>query len=406
MMQGDVKIAIASLRTSKWRSFLTMLGIIIGIVSVVTTVSLGEGVKNEVSKQINSFGKDLVIVKSGAPAEQPLPSLATNNVFSKGNASLSEKDLSVVSQTPGVSAAVPVGAGSGTPEVDGKTLPGSTVIATTDEFATAIGHKVEFGVFFSTGENNREVVVIGKSVAEQLFKENVPIGRTLQLRGQDFIVRGVFEDFGSDTLLPGADLNKAIFIPYNVSKQLADAPVPISDIIVKLEDSKQADAFAQDINHRLFVSHAGQQDFTVLTQAQNLASAQQSVDLITQLVTAVAGIALLVGGIGIMNIMLVSVTERTREIGIRKAIGATNRQILNQFLVEAAVLSFFGGLVGVSVALLVNFGIRIGTNLHPVITVPVIVGATGAAWCIGIIFGVMPAAIAARKDPIEALRYE
>jgi putative ABC transport system permease protein len=404
MISSDIKLAVASLRSTRWRSVLTMLGIIIGIVSVVTTVSLGEGVKRQVAGQINTMGKDIMIVRSGIQADSPR--IGSSSLFSNiSTSALSESDVSVLSQVPNVQAVVPLGVASGIAEVDGQSLPGSNIIATSSRFPEAINHNVEFGGYFSAGEETRHVVVVGKRVAEQLFKENVPIGRTLRIRGQDFIVRGVFEEFSTD-VLQATDFNRAVFIPYPVAKELANGPVPISNIIIKASSNAVVSQVSSDANARLKNSHAGQQDFTIITQKDNLVYAGKTVDLITQLVSAIAGISLLVGGIGIMNIMLVSVSERTREIGIRKAIGATNRQILDQFLIEAAVLSFVGGIIGIVVAVLVNFGIRIFTSMHPVITIQIVIIATGVSWIVGIIFGVAPAVKAARKDPIDALRYE
>lgn len=405
MARGDIKLAVASLRSTRWRSFLTMLGIIIGIVSVVTTVSLGEGIKRQVASQITSMGKDVVIVRSGV-SQSNNPSLGSSSLFSNiSTTALSDDDISVLGQIPNVSAVVPVAAANGIAVVDGQSLPGGTVIATSPEFPQAVNQNVEFGGYFTGGEETRHVVVIGKRVAEQLFKENVPIGRTLQIRGQDFIVRGVFEEFNTGTL-QSTDFNRAVFIPYPVAKELTGGVVPISNVIIKTNSAAAVVQVTRDAKERLKNAHSGQVDFTIVTQNDNLASATKTVNLITQFVAAIAGISLLVGGIGIMNIMLVSVTERTREIGIRKALGATNRQILNQFLIEAAVLSIVGGMIGVVIALLVNYGLRISTDLNPVITIPVVVVATGVSWVVGIVFGVAPAVKAAQKDPIESLRYE
>lgn len=405
MARGDIKLAVASLRNNSWRSFLTMLGIIIGIVSVVTTVSLGEGVKQQVAGQINGMGKDVAIVRSGLP-QNSSPQFGAPTLFSNVSVSaLSENDVSVLRQVPNVAAVVPIAAASGVVDVDGQSLAGSSIIATSAEFPQAINKNVEFGNYFSTGEENRHVVIIGKRVAEQLFKENVPIGRTLQIRGQDFIVRGVFEEFSTD-MLQTTDFNKAVFIPYNAAKELNNGSVPISNIIIKSNSEATITQVTKDAKERLKNAHSGQIDFVIVSQKDNLSSSSKTIDLLTQLVAAVAGISLLVGGIGIMNIMLVSVSERTHEIGIRKALGATNKQILNQFLIEAAALSFVGGIFGVFIALLVNYGLRISTDLNPVITLPVIVIATGISWIVGIVFGVAPAIKAAHKDPIEALRYE
>jgi putative ABC transport system permease protein len=299
-----------------------------------------------------------------------------------------------------------MGVGSGFATVDNKKLDNSTVIATTDGLPTIIQQKVEYGVFFSDQELDSHVVVIGKQVAEQLFQENAPIGRTLSIRGQDFIVRGVMEAFAGNPLSLGADLNKAVFIPFPVAASLSDGTIPVAQIFAQTNDSAPIDTTAASIRQNLTTAHAGQQDFMVLTRDQDLKASSTTVNLITQLVTGLAALSLIVGGIGIVNIMLVSVTERTREIGIRKAIGATNRQIMSQFVIEAATLSAVGGLIGILLALAIIFVIRVTTSLHPVVSWPIIIMAPLAAGLLGIVFGVAPAIKAARKDPIDSLRYE
>lgn len=403
MRHGNVKMAVKAIRNARGRSLLTMFGIIIGVVAVVVTVGVGEGAKNQIASQLNQLSPDVVVIRPGNNAS----SISAGGVFSGLQASpLSEKDIETVTQTPGVRTAIPLAIASGFAEVNGKSLNGGSVIATTDQLPEALNNKIEFGAFFTPGDANRNVVVIGRHVAEQLFEENVPIGRTLTVRGQDYIVRGVFEDFASTPASFGNDLNQAVFIPYEAATTSAGHPLPVMQIMVQVNDTDNRVATVKAVNQRLAASHGGQQDFTIVERQQELTENSRVITLITQAVTAIAGLSLLVGGIGIINIMLVSVTERTREIGIRKAVGATNRQILNQFLTEAAVLSLVGGLIGVALSVVIIFLIDIFTKLHPVLPVKVLIAVPIFTWLIGIVFGVAPAVIAARKDPIEALRYE
>lgn len=406
MSSGNFKMAVSSLRRSRGRSFLTMLGIVIGVVAVILTISIGAGVKKQMTDQVNQISRAVITVRPGS-ADRSTNYIAAGGVFAGLGASpLTADDVKAVQQSNGVGMVVPLGVGPGFATVEEKKLDGGSVIATSENMAKVIRQKVEFGVFFDEKELDSNVVVIGNRVAEDLFDENAPIGRTLSIRGQDFIVRGVFEQFTGNPVSLGTDLNKSVFIPFPMADKLTNGNVPVAQIYAQADDAAQVEQVQQAITRNLTVAHAGQQDFVVLTRTQSLESSATSVNLITQLISGIAALSLLVGGIGIINIMLVSVTERTREIGIRKAIGATNRQILNQFLVEAATLSGLGGLIGVLLALLGIFIVTITTNLQPVINLPIMIGVPVAAWCLGIIFGVAPAVQAARKDPIDALRYE
>jgi len=403
-------MALAALRSSKWRSFLTMLGIIIGVVSVVTIVSLGEGVKKQVVGQISRLGSDLITIRPGQLVTRDASGTITKINLSRSlgisSGSLPANDLSIIERTPNVKTVVPISLISGGARTEDRQYNNGYIIGTNDKMPEVLKQKVNFGAFFSSGELGRHVAVIGQTVAEQLFHENVPIGMTFSIHGQDFIVRGVMDKFESSPVALGPDFNKAIFIPYNIGKEITGGNTQLIEILVRPTHPNQSAQTIAAINRRLMAAHGQQNDFTVLRQDENLAVTNDILNLLTGFITGIAALSLMVGGIGIMNIMLVSVTERTREIGIRKAVGATNRQILGQFLVEALVLSVVGGIIGTLLALLTNVLLRIFTNLQPVITWPVVLLACMVVLIVGIIFGITPAAKAARKDPIEALRYE
>lgn len=408
MFSGNVKMALAALRSSKWRSLLTMLGVIIGIVSVVTTVSLGEGVKQQVLNQINQFGNDLITIRPGKTIDRDLRGAISGvNILSGvGSSTLTEEDVAAVQKVSGVRIAVPVSSISGVPRVDNREFTSGFILGTTEAMPEILNQKVEFGTFFNNEETNRRVAVIGRRVAEQLFQENVPVGKSFTIRGQEFIVRGIFEEFEGNPFTPNTDFDVAIFIPYQTGKDLTGGNVQIAQILAKPVDPNQAKEVVETVKLRLLDAHAGEEDFTVLKQDENLAVTNNVVNLFTGFIAGIAAISLMVGGIGIMNIMLVSVTERTREIGIRKAVGAANRQILGQFLVEAMVLSSVGGIIGVLLSVLANVLFRIFTDLKPIVSLRVVLLATVVSLIVGVLFGIMPALKAARKDPIEALRYE
>lgn len=408
MLNNNIRLALKAIRTARWRSMLTMFGIIIGVVSVVTTVSLGEGVKTQVSKQINALGKDVITVRPGRVVSRDQKGSITgiNFVSSLGTNTITDNDVHSIQTTPGVDKVVPLSIINGVPTKDNREFNQGVTIATTSDLPDILKHKVEFGEFFHTEDEGKNVAVIGSKVAHELFQENVPIGKSFSFRQQDFIVRGVFYDFDSNPLVPGVDFNSAIFIPSVTGKTLTNNSAQVFQIFVKASDTKNTTATIAQIKQNLRAAHGGEEDFTILTQAETLMATNSVLNLLTNLVAGIAAISLFVGGIGIMNIMLVSVSERIHEIGIRKAIGATNRQIRNEFLIEAMVLSIVGGFIGSFLAILLNILIRIFTNIQPVITPSTLLIANIVSLVVGIVFGVAPAMKAARKDPIQALRNE
>lgn len=384
-----------------------MLGIIIGVSSVLIIVSLGEGVKRQVVEQINHLGPDLITVRPGKAVSRDeagtVQSVSLLTTF--GGGSMSESDLEIIRLTPNVKVAVPISVVPGLARVDSREFKDGLVLGTTAGMPEVLNQELKYGGFFNdTDDANRNFAVIGQEVAEQLFRENAPIGKAMQIRDQTFVVTGVFEEFSLNPLTPGTDYNTAVFIPYEVGKKLGSGQVQIQQIMAKPAAPEQLNDVVADIDARLMNARAGQQDYTILRQADNLAIANKVVDLLTALISGVAAISLLVGGIGIMNVMLVAVSERTREIGVRKAVGATSRQISSQFMIEAVALSLMGGIVGVIISGVANYFIRLLTDLEPVITLHAIGLALGIALLVGIVFGTAPALRAARKDPIESLR--
>lgn len=404
---NNVQMAFAALNATKWRSFLTTLGVIIGVTSVVTIVSLGEGVKQQLTSQIKHTGTDLITVRGGRVATRDskgnIDKVNLLGLFAGVN--LSEADYQTIQKTPGLSVVAPFAAVPGVPKTpDGRLGSGISITATNHQGAAALNQNVLYGGFFEERDQSSAVAVIGKRVAEDLFKENIPIGKSFELRGQKITVRGIFQEFEASPLGLGLDYNNAIFIPYDYAKQLAGGSLQPYQILARPGADASVAGAIDAINKNLRESHGGETDFTVLEAEDNILLAGGALNFLTGLVSAVAAVSLLVGGIGIMNIMLVAVSERTYEVGIRKSVGATNHQILNQFMIEALVLSGVGGVLGVVGSLLVNYFLRIFTPFQPVITVPIMAMAVLVALAVGVVFGITPALKAARKNPIDALR--
>ena len=407
MWSGNVKTALANLRSAKWRSILTMMGIIIGISSVVTVVSLGEGLKGQVVGQINKLGSDVITVRSGRLVQRSDGSISGLNLLAFLNTStLTQQDVTTVAKLPTVNSVTPIDFVTSSVASGDVQLDNAFVFGSSPALPDLLHQKIAYGDFFSDEDAGQNFAVIGPNIASQVFGQLNPSGHSLNINGQDFIVHGVLAPSSGSLLSVGqVDFNSAVIIPFDSAKKVANNQTNILQILVRSKDSNP-DAAVAEIQKQLFANHNKHEDFTVLKQDELLGIVSGVVDTATRFISAIAAISLLVGGIGIMDIMLVSVTERTREIGIRKAVGATNRQILNQFLVEGLALTIVGGVIGVILSLLINVGLKIYTDWQPVINIPIVVLAVAVSVAVGVIFSITPALKAARKDPINALRGE
>ena len=407
MFSGNVKTAINSLRSAKWRSLLTMLGIIIGISSVVTVVSLGEGLKQQVVGQINSLGSDVLTIRPGKLVSDGSAKEKLNLLAFLSTSTLSEQDVTSISKLPSVGVVVLIDFVTNSASNGGQRMDNVSVLGTNAELNDILRPKMDFGGFFTKDNAGDNVAVIGAAVAAQLFGDVNPIGHSVNVLGQDFIIRGAINPSAGGLIsAQQTDLNYTIFLPFGPAKNLVGGKVNISQILIRAKAGVNPDIVVADVQKTLLQNRGDTEDFTVLKQDQLLELTGGVVNTATGFVTGFAAGALLVGGIGILDIMLVSVSERTREIGIRKAIGATNRQILSQFLIEGLALTIGGGFIGIIVSLIIFVFLRLYTGLHPVINAPVMILAVVVSIVVGVIFSVAPALKAARKDPIVALRGE
>jgi putative ABC transport system permease protein len=403
------KAAMDTVRRSKGRSFWTMVGIIIGVTSVISIVAIGEGIKQQVGVQLHQFGPNVITVRtaqlstqSGGSTSSSFEALGGFSVTSP----LTLNDINVVSRVKGVNASAPLTLVDGSVTGDYGSYNKGVVIGTSSQLPSLFNQSLEYGAFFNSSQMGSNVAVLGENIADKIFNEDVPLGRTFTFHNQQFIVVGIFNEFPSAPLSQQADFNDAVFIPNQIAEQLTNKTAPTYEIMARASNKKDVSSVAKKIKSALDTAHGGSSGFSVLTGNQNLVVNNNILDLLTHLIAGVAGISLLVAGIGIMNVMLVSVAERVREIGIKKAVGATNRQILNQFVMEAVLISFIGGLIGIALSYLIDLILRLLTSLRPDITWQIVIIAAGVSLFEGIFFGSIPAIKAARKDPIDALRAE
>lgn len=395
---GHIRTAIVTMRANQWRSLLTMFGIIVGVASVIVIIGISQGVKNDITNQVNVYSKDVITVSSHAA------SLSSFGVASVPAVStLTNSDIKAISNIKGVQDSVPLAILSGVAKGD-KNYRSGIVIGTNQNLPAVLNQSLAYGSFFSDQNANVYSAVLGSSAATGLFNNSIPLGYSFTWRGQQFVVDGVLNNFKATPFSNNTIYNQAIFIPQAAAKQLSQGSNSLFQILVRVKRPIMLPAIANKINTALTITHSGQKDFSVLLPSQVADNNTGILSLMTELTIGIAVISLFVGGVGIMNVMLVSVTERMHEIGIRKAIGASNRQILSQFLIEATTVSVAGGLIGIVLALAIDAGLRIATNLSPAISWQLVVLAAAISIIIGIVFGSVPAIRASRKEPIEALR--
>lgn len=402
MFSKNIALALHSMRVSRSRSFFTMLGVIIAVASVTVIVSIGGGIKQSVIKQANVYSKNVITIRP--------QSIGSNGgvlaPLSNGTAatSLSNKDVTTIAKVPGVSSSVPLTI-VGTSATGDHAYRG-VVFAVSTELPKVLSQQLAYGGYFTDKESSNNVAILGAKAAEQMFDQRVPLGQTFTINGQEFIVNGILSKFADTPFTTDTNYNDAIFVPNSAIKVLTPSGAPTYQILAKVSDGTDIEAADTAITKALNKAHGGQLDVNVFTPTELAQATTSSFGLLTYLILAASIVTLLVSGIGIMNVMLVSVTERIHEIGIRKAVGATNRQIYNQFLTEAAALSVIGSVIGVATAYVVCVLLKIFTSLAPQFNLPVAGLACFVACAFGIIFGTLPAVKAARKDPISALRNE
>ena len=398
--QTLIKLATQAIRKNKMRAALTMLGIIIGVAAVIVMVAVGYGARSRIRQQINNLGTNMIVITPGAAQQAGVSQGA------QAFPNLSLKDVDKIrSESQYVTAVSPVIVGR--TAVIGPAGNWRTVINGVDtDYATIRDWQTTSGDFFAADDvrGNRKVAVIGTTVAQNLFPDQDPVGSEIQIRNAVFKVAGVLSAKGQTA--SGSDSDDVVLIPYTTASQTLSGRTFIPQILASTANEQDIAAAQEEIATLLRETHNGNDDFTVRNQSDLAEAAESSTRVMTFLLAAIASISLLVGGIGIMNIMLVSVTERTREIGIRMAIGARGSDVLTQFLVESIVMGILGGIAGLILGYTGAKLVGHFTGWETVISPLVMVVAVGFSGAVGVFFGYYPARKAAALNPIQALRYE
>ena len=367
-------------------------------------MSLTGSISRLISDELSSAGADLIVVRPSISKDtvtSVVEELTSSNLYQKSNLAISDVDrIAKISQ---VTAVAPIALSVNTITDEDNTVASATVLGTTPDFIDIEPLALRYGTFLSDN-NKSNSVVVGHMLSLLLFNTSNPVGRTLTFHGQRFIVVGVLEEITDTINFNNIDYNNTLVMDLDVLSELLGAP-QIQQINVRVTSTSVLGEVASDITDSLHQNHAGDTNFAVAYGSDLTHPASNLLNIISGMLAIVAGISLIVGGIGIMNIMLVSVAERTHEIGIRKAVGASSRNILMQFMFESVILSLLGGVLGIILGYLFAFLVSVITPFTPYISWEIIAITLLTSLVVGIIFGTYPALKAASKDPIESLKH-
>jgi putative ABC transport system permease protein len=398
-----LKLALVSLGRNKMRSFLTALGIIIGVTSVVAMVGLGQGAYNSVQENIAKMGTNLIMVMPGAPRKR-----GSHGPRGSSTTLTPEDSDAILRECPSVAFSTPI-VRSGGQVVFGNKNWSTNIMGVNEAYLTIASREIERGRFFTSTETNsgQKLCVIGKTVVENLFGNLNPIGQTIRFKKLPLMVIGILKERGETSM--GSDQDDLILAPFDTIQRRILGISHANMLNVSAQTPELVESAQEEITELLRRRHRteeGDEDFHVRTQEDIAEMAGSTLAIIAMLLGSIASVSLLVGGIGIMNIMLVSVTERTREIGIRMAIGAKTRDILYQFLIESVTLSCIGGGVGILGGIGLSKIISYFVSFPPMVSLPAIIISILFSGAVGVFFGLYPAWKASQLDPIEAFRFE
>lgn len=402
MLGNAILLAFRQIWRNPLRSLLTVLGIVIGVAAVITMVTVGNGATVAVREQIESFGNNQLMLR---PGQRMGPGGAQGAPYFK-----LEDVQALTTQIAGIDSVAPQISRATTVVAEGKNWS-TSVVGSTVAYFGANSRELEEGRYFEQNEElaGSSVCVIGNTIRKELWGSDVsPVGKMLRVKSFSCRVVGLLKEKGTAAM--GGDQDDLVVLPFNTVARRLVGQVRVNTLLVSVNPDSDRESLKQAIRslmrERRSLSDTDADNFMILDTAEIAARVAATTEIMTTLLGAVAAVSLLVGGIGIMNIMLVSVTERTREIGVRLAIGATAKEVLLQFLIEAVVLGCLGGLLGIVVALGAAYGLSIVMNVPFVFDLTINIVSFGFAALTGIVFGFFPARNAARMDPIEAVRHE
>lgn len=404
LVRTHIKLARASIKQNRTRSFLTCLGIAIGIASIILILSLTGSISNLIKGEVKNIGADLIVIRPAHSKDSVtsiMEELTSANSFEKS--SLSLIDVSTVSEVEGVTSVAPIAISTNTLTNEDNTIPSATILGTSPDFINIEPLALKYGVFIND-KNSDNAIVVGHNLALNLYKNSNPVGRTLTFMGQRFIVVGVLDEIEESVNFDNVNFNNTLFMNINTMERLMGS-VQIQQINARALNTSLLEPIANNISTALKDNRYGDTNFSVAYGDAITHPASNLLNIISSMLALVAGVSLVVGGIGVMNIMLVSVSERTHEIGIRKAVGASARNILMQFMFEALILSTLGSILGIFLGYLLAFLASIVTPFSPYISWEIVIVTILTTVIVGIVFGTYPALKAASKKPIDSLRH-
>ncbi|MBO7132505.1 ABC transporter permease [Candidatus Saccharibacteria bacterium] len=405
LLKTHFKLAKTAIKENRTRSFLTCLGIAIGVASIILILSLMGSISNLVKNEISEIGSDLIVVRPSSTKDSVtsiVEELTSSNTFQKSNLSLN--DVSTISKLEDVAAVAPISISVNTVDSEKNNFTSVPILGTNEDFVKIEPVAFKFGSFINknTGE---KTVVLGSTLSLALFNTiNSTVGKTVTIMGEKFMIIGVLDEIDKSINFDNIDFDNALIMDIESLDKLTGS-TQIQQINIKANNTDSLSKVSTEIKDALIESKHGDENFTVSYGDDITHPASSLFTVVSGMLTAVATISLVVGGIGVMNIMLVSVAERNHEIGVRKAVGASSRNILMQFLFEALILSILGGIFGLVLGYILAFLISIITPFAPHISAEIVLITLATTFCVGIIFGIYPAIKAATKNPIESLKH-